>query len=401
VLTDSSNNVEAIDLGLIFIPEGIKKNINFKTEKNVVLMDSFHRRQVNPINVRPIETEKGKRYELVCGQRRYGAAKRLGHKKILCKIEPWTDKEIEYFRMVENVHRTQLTPSQEAKANQMLLKAFGEMFGEDPGRAAGGIARARDAVRDGGKFEQAASNEGLPESPTFPPPATEIMTVAGEVANVASIEEVQVKAFSTLLSEATGKSKRMSTDDALIAKKIKPDELEQLEAVDLTRDTLLKIAKIKDENDRSRVVCLVAFGDSFDDAVKQVKEKPDEVPPQTVHKAEHNMTDAEWLSFHCDEFRSNLQNPHMFDQDAILYRVDKTARTAHRTKSQDAILEVRLRRWTPLSDLLSRSLFVKHPSEWQLCPECMGRNDDKSDCKMCVGCGYKVQYEVAKRVAKD
>ena len=114
-----------IPLTQIDVPEG-RPNFNPKTQENSVFIQwagrSTHetREFINPCNVRKV----GERYQLVCGWRRYHVAKYMGWKTITCKIEKWTDRQVEFLGLVENLHRHKMKPAEEALANQKLLKAF-------------------------------------------------------------------------------------------------------------------------------------------------------------------------------------------------------------------------------------------------------------------------------------
>lgn len=135
--TESHLAVVEINPKDVWVPDTIKKTIDWKTEKNMVFEDSIRRKQINPINVRPLSSEQLQaqpkhKYELVCGFRRLSAIKHLGFDKITAKIEPWSDKEIGFIRCAENVHRVQLTAPQEAKANQELMRQFKSPSGRTP-----------------------------------------------------------------------------------------------------------------------------------------------------------------------------------------------------------------------------------------------------------------------------
>ena len=69
---------------------------------------------LQPIIVRMINNNIN--YEIVAGNRRYSACKKLGWKKISCQIVDITDMEAFEISIVENVQRKTLNPIDEAKA---------------------------------------------------------------------------------------------------------------------------------------------------------------------------------------------------------------------------------------------------------------------------------------------
>jgi ParB family chromosome partitioning protein len=76
---------------------------------------------LQPIIVRP----KDDHFQIIAGNRRYEACKRLGLKKILCHIVELDDKEAFEVSIAENVQRKNLTPIDEAKTFQSYASKFG------------------------------------------------------------------------------------------------------------------------------------------------------------------------------------------------------------------------------------------------------------------------------------
>ncbi|MBQ6183127.1 MAG: ParB/RepB/Spo0J family partition protein [Clostridia bacterium] len=78
---------------------------------------------LNPLLVRPLEGEDGK-YEIISGHRRYFAAQKLGLKKVPCTVH-FIDRDAATVMMVDsNCQRTELLPSEKAKAYKMKLDAL-------------------------------------------------------------------------------------------------------------------------------------------------------------------------------------------------------------------------------------------------------------------------------------
>ncbi|WP_053351433.1 ParB/RepB/Spo0J family partition protein [Leucobacter musarum] len=93
-----------------------------------------------PIVVRAIEPvpEQGPRYELIMGERRLRASKRAELETIPAIVRSTADEHMLRDALLENLHRAQLNPLEEASAYQQLLADFGitqEQLAERIGRS--------------------------------------------------------------------------------------------------------------------------------------------------------------------------------------------------------------------------------------------------------------------------
>ena len=82
---------------------------------------------LQPIVVRPIvgATATGAHYELVMGERRLRASKQLGLETIPAVVKNTADDAMLRDALLENLHRANLNPLEEASAYQQLLQDFG------------------------------------------------------------------------------------------------------------------------------------------------------------------------------------------------------------------------------------------------------------------------------------
>ncbi len=76
---------------------------------------------LQPVVVRPVQD----RYELVMGERRFRAAREAGLATIPAVIRETSDDALLRDALLENLHRVQLNPLEEAAAYQQLLDEFG------------------------------------------------------------------------------------------------------------------------------------------------------------------------------------------------------------------------------------------------------------------------------------
>ena len=71
-----------------------------------------------------IVTKRGKRYEIIAGERRWRASKLAGLTKIPAVIREYTDKEIMEVSLIENIQRQDLNPIEEALAFKNLIDEY-------------------------------------------------------------------------------------------------------------------------------------------------------------------------------------------------------------------------------------------------------------------------------------
>lgn len=94
---------------------------NFTEDALETLMESIKNFGiVQPIVVR----KKGKKYQIVAGERRYRAASALGLDHVPVIIKDYSTEEVTEIALVENLQRQDLDPIEEAFAYQRLLDTF-------------------------------------------------------------------------------------------------------------------------------------------------------------------------------------------------------------------------------------------------------------------------------------
>ncbi|HVN51733.1 MAG TPA: ParB/RepB/Spo0J family partition protein [Acidimicrobiales bacterium] len=94
---------------------------------------------LQPVLVRPAE---GGRFELIAGERRWRAAKRAGLQTIPALVRTVADADSLEQALVENLHREDLNPLEEAAAYQQLM----EDFGLTQEQVANRVGKSRSAV---------------------------------------------------------------------------------------------------------------------------------------------------------------------------------------------------------------------------------------------------------------
>ncbi|WP_390896282.1 ParB/RepB/Spo0J family partition protein [Rothia aeria] len=80
---------------------------------------------LQPIVVRPSREKGHEKYELVMGERRWRATQRAGLPTIPAIVRDTQDNDLLRDALLENLHRSQLNPIEEAAAYQQLMEEFG------------------------------------------------------------------------------------------------------------------------------------------------------------------------------------------------------------------------------------------------------------------------------------
>jgi ParB family chromosome partitioning protein len=98
---------------------------------------------LQPVVVRQVGEQDGdKRYELIMGERRWRATQQAGLDVIPAIVRETSDDDLLRDALLENLHRSQLNPLEEAAAYQQLLDDFGCTHEELAGR----IGRSRPQI---------------------------------------------------------------------------------------------------------------------------------------------------------------------------------------------------------------------------------------------------------------
>ncbi|MBK0418726.1 ParB/RepB/Spo0J family partition protein [Leucobacter sp. CSA1] len=111
------------------VPNRVQPRTEFDEEALEELTHSVREFGVfQPIVVRPLEpapAEGEPRYELIMGERRLRASKRAGLETIPAIVRSTADENMLRDALLENLHRAELNPLEEASAYQQLLSDFG------------------------------------------------------------------------------------------------------------------------------------------------------------------------------------------------------------------------------------------------------------------------------------
>jgi ParB family transcriptional regulator, chromosome partitioning protein len=122
VVTDRTSDLAEIAVSSIE-PNPSQPRGHFDEELLAALAASIRELGIlQPILVRPLD---GGRYQLIAGERRWRAAKRVGLQTVPALIRTVADQSSLEQALVENLHRQDLNPLEEAAAFQQLVEGFG------------------------------------------------------------------------------------------------------------------------------------------------------------------------------------------------------------------------------------------------------------------------------------
>ena len=121
IVDEAKRNDEIVEIDLSELrPNPYQPRKKFDEEALNELADSIKEHGV----FQPIIVKKSiKGYEIVAGERRYRASKKLGLEKIPAIIKDFTDDEMMQISLLENLQRENLTSIEEAKAYKAIIDA--------------------------------------------------------------------------------------------------------------------------------------------------------------------------------------------------------------------------------------------------------------------------------------
>ncbi|MDR1016862.1 MAG: ParB/RepB/Spo0J family partition protein [Coriobacteriales bacterium] len=127
---ESGANVDFLEIDIKKIsPNPYQPRSNFDEDKIEELVASIKKDGLlQPILVRPLP-DKGKghaQYEIIAGERRWQACKKIGMETIPAKIMALDDVETQQIALVENLQRANLNPIEEARGYKRLIELSGK-----------------------------------------------------------------------------------------------------------------------------------------------------------------------------------------------------------------------------------------------------------------------------------
>ena len=168
---ERSKDVAQIELGRL-MPDPQQPRKEFGEKELDRLAESLKAKgQLQPIRVR--WSQEASMYQIIMGERRYRAALRAGLPSLACVIHdgPIGPADVLAIQMVENVHRDDLKPVEQARAIERLKKEFGwnqQRVADELGMSQGAVAKTLALLKlapeiqervDSGKISKVAGQQ--------------------------------------------------------------------------------------------------------------------------------------------------------------------------------------------------------------------------------------------------
>lgn len=138
-IAPASNSAQEIAVGMI-VPNPHQPRLRFDEEKLQELANSIKEHGIiQPIVV----TKKNKGYEIIAGERRFQAAKLAGLMEVPVVVREATEQQKLELAIIENIHRHDLNPIEEAKSYVKLAMEFDlnqELIAQKVGKSRSAIA---------------------------------------------------------------------------------------------------------------------------------------------------------------------------------------------------------------------------------------------------------------------
>ena len=128
------------------VPSPLQPRRVFAEENLAELVDSIRARGIfQPLIVR--RSPKGTGYELIAGERRWRAARKLNLTKVPAIVRAATDQQVLELALIENLQRAELDPVEEADGYATLIETFGLKQEEVAERVGKNRATVANALR--------------------------------------------------------------------------------------------------------------------------------------------------------------------------------------------------------------------------------------------------------------
>ncbi len=173
---------------------------------------------LQPLLVRKIGNDE---YELIAGERRWRAARRAGLQRVPVITESIDDATSLRHAIVENLHREDLNPLEEAAAYQQLIEEFGlthEEVAHQVGRSRAAVSNTLRLLQLPAGVQRALSDGSISAGHARALLGTPDRALQEELAVRVSAEGLSVRALEEIIRRAAGdEAGAMPTQGALVA----------------------------------------------------------------------------------------------------------------------------------------------------------------------------------------
>lgn len=220
---------------------------------------------IQPILVNEIEDGQ---YQIIAGERRWRAARRVGLDTVPAIVQTTDHKTNLEQALVENLHREDLNPIEEAMAYQSLLEEY-EFTHET---LATRVGKSRAVITNAIRLLQlpTSAQRLLVDRKISPGHARLILSVSDRLkqetlAKIAAEEDLSVRALEQLLSQSTVQKQKNAKNNSTQSKVFKPVAIVELEQIlEQSLDTPIVIQMPRDNSGKHKGKVTIEF-DNLED----------------------------------------------------------------------------------------------------------------------------------------
>lgn len=391
----ASDETRIIPIAKIRRPKTARK---IKVDRVTEMADSIREfGLLQPIGVTPALDVAGE-YDIVFGVHRLAAHVYIGEDQIAARVFDFDAETSAIVTQVENAHRHELSQEDRYSAAEAFVRWY--------------KAKHPEAIKWGGDRTSAKTTGPVDEpgeqdppggscSETPPAEATSSPTPPPQGKAATQQKPKKSKSVVDAFAAKTGSKRTTASRDVAIVEKLDAEQRAALIARKVNHKQIAKIAGIKEEVDRKKVVNLIASGMPYETAIAYGT-APDNVSVEEVANApapsfipEADMTDDEWFEHFCGESAQRLQYIAAYKVDALIYRHTRAARDVFRGSVKKPLAQAKVGLRGPLHGMLSRIVNICHPKDWPACGTCGGTGQAGSTgrCPKCNGNAFYVKTE--------
>lgn len=204
---------------------------------------------LQPISVRKHADDE--RYEIIAGERRYRASKMAGLKTVPVIVKEFDDRKTLTLAIIENIHREDLSPIEEAEAYKQLIDEFDyshNQISETVGKSRSHIANLIRLLNLPVEIQEKLNNKILEMGHAR---ALINSEHAIEIAEIVIKNDLTVRETEQLVKEYKEKK---AEEQAIRKKKVKPDYLNRFEKVFSDIFGLRSKATFNHKNQKGKIV---------------------------------------------------------------------------------------------------------------------------------------------------
>jgi len=234
---------------------------------------------INPILVR----KKDDKYEIIAGERRYRAAKKIGLTEVPVIVKNANEQEMAELALIENLERSGLNPIEEAKSCEEIMRI--------------------------GNYTQATLANKIGKSQPSIANKLRLLSLPTEIQNALANKKIGERHARCLLSVET-KEKQLELLERIMNEKLTVKETEQI----------IKSKEINEDEIKQKINDIMKSLDIIDtpDSTKKEEKKPEENPTETVKEKIDKKEEKEDDNMNNGNFFPNFDNNNAANNNASL-----------------------------------------------------------------------------------